>query len=530
MSKQAWVGLFTLFGLFVLFGIFYVLSDYGTRARGYKIGVHFDSAAGLRPGAVVYLSGVPVGTVDTTQLQPDYTVDVILAIAQTIEVPRSSKFIINAPLTGDPILLIVPPRKPDASLALLPKHVLPLSDQPQGTNPATLEDLLEQGQGEIKKVDQLLDTATRSMPRLLGSLQNTLDNANKLTLKANSAFDGFTSNAQVAAQRLQGTLDRISRNFDDMSSTLDVTVKRNSGRFDALLTSLTSASAALASTVNSLHEITGDPRMHENIVATTQSLADTTAAIAGLANNLRDISGNPQSQAHLRDTFANLDASSQKLNSLLGTLGGRSNIPGIDGVLPVSPVAPVASAAPRIPVIPVVPVTPEHPRSSQQSALPPNVALHMERLAKSLLNVQVRLSELSKQTVPTTTNGGGSPLFTDDRGPQTDVNLHFLPHSSMSFLAGANDIGAKTTYNALGEGTFGGLRLGGGVLYSRLGFLASGQTHHLGFETRLYDPRNLTLDAYGRLILNSHLELFGGQRDIFHADRRTVFGLQATIP
>jgi hypothetical protein len=167
---------------------------------------------------------------------------------------------------------------------------------------------------------------------------------------------------------------------------------------------------------------------------------------------------------------------------------------------------------------------------SRQSVVPQDLRLHMDTLAKSVISVQLRLSELSKQTTPTVVTGGGSPLLTGDRGPQTDMNFTLLPHSPMNVFTGVNDIGAQTTYNLLGEEAHAGFRLGEGMLYSRLGVLASGQSNHLGFETRFYDPRNLTLDAYGRVILTPHVELFGGERDIFHADRRTVFGLQATIP
>ena len=521
MKKQAIVGVFTLLGLAVIFGVFCVLSDFGTRARGYRVGVHFESAAGLRPGALVYLSGVPVGTVDQTQLQPDYTVDVILAVNKAIDIPKSSKFIISAPLTGDPILLIVPPRKPDASLALLPKSVLPLSDQPQGTNPTSLEDLLEEGQGEIRKVDQLLETTTRSMPQLLGTLQTTLGNAQHLTAKANTAFDAFTTGAQTSARRLQGTMDRVGANFEDVSSTLDLTVKRNSRRVDGLIASLTAAASSLASTIDAVHAVAGDPRMHENVVATTQSLANTTAALAGIANNLRTMTGDAQTQANLRGAFAGINASTQKLNSLLGALGGRSNVPGVDFKLNATP-APDFSSPPSLPA-------PAHELpASQQSDLPPNVRFHLDSLAKNFIDVQLRVSELSKQMVPTA--NGNTPLLTNDRGPQTDLNVVLMPHSASSLVTGANDIGAQTTYNVLGEQALGGFHLGGGILYSRLGMLASGQADHLGFETRFYDPRHPTLDAYGRLILAPHLELFGGQRDVLHTDRRNVFGLQATIP
>src|ERR1700738_740854 len=108
MNRQAVVGIFTIVALLGLFGFFLVLANVGTQGR-YKIGVHFQSAAGLHKGALVYESGVVVGVVDQTRLLPeDFTVDVILAINNSVDVPRDARFLIQAPLTGDSTLEIVP--------------------------------------------------------------------------------------------------------------------------------------------------------------------------------------------------------------------------------------------------------------------------------------------------------------------------------------------------------------------------------------------------------------------------------------
>lgn len=537
MNKQALVGVFTLVGIVLLFGLFYILADFGVKAGGYRIGVHFESAAGLRPGALTYLSGVPVGTVDQIVLEPDYTVDVLVAVKRTVDIPTSSKFIISVPLTGEPTLLIVPPRKPDASLALLPKAVLPLTDQPQGSNPATIEDLLEEGQGEVHKVDQLLTAMTAEAPSLMTTLQSTLQNANLLTVKANHAFDAFTANSQVAAGQLQRTLSHVSTNFSDMSETLDTTVKRNSGRIDTLIASLSDASKGLAATIDSMRQLAADPRVHENFVATTQSLANTTAALAGIAGDMRQVTSNPQTQAQLRDTVASLDASTQRLNSLLGTFGGRSSVYGVDTGATPAPIPPLVSPGPYTAPVPAGTALPVmrgqgfSPSSASAAAYSPAaLRFRLGAVAKNLIAVQIRLSELSRQTVPTATQGNGSPLLTHDRGPQSDFNIHVLPGNGTSLVFGANDLGAQTSYNLFGLSSMGPLHVGGGILYSRLGMLARAQSGHLGFETQLYDPRNITLDAYGKLILAPRLDLFGGQRDVLHPDRRTVFGLEATVP
>ncbi|HEY1867326.1 MAG TPA: MlaD family protein, partial [Candidatus Cybelea sp.] len=139
MTRQAQVGAFAFMALLLLFGVFYVITDFGTRHTGYRIGVHFQSAAGVTTGAQVYFSGVDVGSVDSVVLLADNTVDVILAINHNIDIPSASKFLIQAPLTGSPVVLILPPRQ-KPPVPLLPRQVLPIADQPQGINGTSVAD------------------------------------------------------------------------------------------------------------------------------------------------------------------------------------------------------------------------------------------------------------------------------------------------------------------------------------------------------------------------------------------------------
>ena len=74
-------------------------------------------------------------------------------------------------------------------------------------------------------------------------------------------------------------------------------------------------------------------------------------------------------------------------------------------------------------------------------------------------------------------------------------------------------------------------RVGGGVLYSRLGRargVLAGAHRGLGFgfEARVYDLRHPTTDVYANFRLGNGLTLFGGERDALHTGRRTTFGLQ----
>src|SRR5581483_11878167 len=100
MSRQAIVGAFTLLGLVALFAVYFVLSNLAARVSGYEVGVHFQNAAGLTRGAIVYESGVQIGSVARIRMLDDFTIDVILQIVNWADIPKDSQFVISAPLTG----------------------------------------------------------------------------------------------------------------------------------------------------------------------------------------------------------------------------------------------------------------------------------------------------------------------------------------------------------------------------------------------------------------------------------------------
>jgi len=540
MTKQAQVGLFTIVGFLAIFAVFYVLSDLGTRSRGYKIGVHFPAASGLREAALVYLSGVPIGAVDQITLLDDYSTEVVVAVKPDFEIPVGSRFLIQAPLTGEPSVLIEPPKGVLANVATLPHEVLPIAQQPRGVNPTTLGDLLQQGQGEIRRVDDVLAQLQRAEPHLLGELRSALDNANTLTVTANRSLTRASSAVEALTDSLQKNLTLASSNVVDLTGSLDAVVKRNSGQVDLLLARLAQTSRTFGQTVDSLHDLATNPKVKNNLIDTTRDFALTAKTFAELTGDLRKVTGNPQTQAQLRDTVAQLDATSQKVDSLVGQLGGRSKVYGVDAGATPAP-APAALPAGEVPTSqPLIPPSPgasanSPPASSNaspgpsSSVQPAGLAALRDRLnqfTKDLVQLQVRASELAPLR-PGSADRNVSPLLTADRGPETDFNLFILPHAHSGLEAGVNDSGSDTaTANFMLLSRSGGFTYGGGMEYSRLGVTASIASRAFGFETRAYDLRHPTLDQYINLFLAPRLQLFGGERDLDHTSRRTTFGLQ----
>ncbi|MGB6516898.1 MAG: MlaD family protein [Candidatus Cybelea sp.] len=516
MTRQAQVGAFAIVALLMLFGIFYVITDFGTRHTGYRVGVHFQSAAGLTPGALVFFSGVNVGSVDSIELLADNTVDVILAINRDIDVPLASRFLIQAPLTGSPSVVIFPPRgKPP--LPLLPRQVLPIADQPRGSNGASIADLLLEGQGSLKRFDSLMGMIEQRTPKLINTLQTTLNNANDLTVSTKVALQRLSGELLALGANLQGSLGEASANVVQLSATLNNSATVDSKKVGALLDQFQSTATSLNRSMTALQDLATDPRLKANIVATTQNIAETTATLAALTRDLRTVTGDPQTQAQVRNTVANLDAVMQKANSLLGELGAKSSVYGVDaGATPAPPAVPYSSPYPG--------ATPG--ASATPAGIPPATRAQLQgklaQLAHNLVAIQVRLSGLTQQVNP-----GLNPVLTSSQGPLGDLNLVLLPHANTSVMFGANAIGTNTTWNAVLEKNQGDFHLGGGVLYSQIGVLGQyAPLRGLGFEARVYDLTYPLVDVYGNLHVSPSGELFFGERDILHASRRTTFGFQ----
>jgi ABC-type transporter Mla subunit MlaD len=534
MNRQAIVGIFTVVALIGLFGFFLVLANVGPEGR-YKTAVHFKSASGLHKGALVYESGVVVGVIDQTNLLEDFTVEVVMAINNNVSVPRNARFVIQAPLTGDAdleIVPVVPPPQPPgmaaptnapAAVAVLPREVVPIDQQPQGTNPATIQDLLDQGQGETRRLDRMLAQLEKKEPALLNTLQSALDNANHVSVTADTAFTHLSRRLDSLTSTLQVALAAGSANLNDMTGQLDATVRRNTGHFDAIVAALDASSRDLNRTADQVAALSSDPQLRANILQTTQGIAQTATTFASIANDLHNVSGNPQTQAQLRDTVANVDAASQKANSLLARFGGRSNVYGVDrGATPAPNGGPLpGGTSPTRPGGPAGGATP--PPGGVQS----NVKNKVSDLVRSLVALQIRVSELDAQRSGTSS----SPLLTRDRGPATDVNLVALPNGSTYLYTGFNDLGgpSSTVNFAAMEHLAPHFSIGGGIVYSRLGARAvysPALSRGLGFDALIYDPRHPTTDAYANYGLGNGLTLFGGERDALHTGRRTAFGLQ----
>lgn len=524
MNRQAIVGAFTLLGLVALFAVYFVLTNFSTRVSGYQIGIHFENAAGLTRGALVYESGVQVGTVAEIRMLPDFTIEVIMQIVNWAAVPRDSEFIISAPLTGTATVTIVPPRKPQEQLAVLPRHVLPIDQQPKGTNPASIQELLQAGRNELTKFDALMNDLTRREPKLMDQLESAIANANALATNANDTLQQFSHKGLALTDSLQRSLNVASASIVDLTTQLDDTVRRNGGRIDTLLTSLNRTADSLAVATDQLKSLATNANLRSELLDTVRQISRATANIAALTTDLRSAAENPTTQGQLRDTLAHIDAASQRATSLLGSLGGTSSVYGVDqGATPPPAASPGSGTILPPSPPPAVPSPSGQYKKTGEFQLSPQLRDRIGDVAKNLVEVQIRLDELSAKSA----NQPDNALLNGNKGPQSDFNAVLLPHGDSQLYVGVNDLSANQTWNfAMRQRLSPGLFVGGGILYSRLGVMGLVTNKVFGFEGLAYDPRYGYVDTYVRLHATHNIDLFAGERDVLHPERRFTYGLQ----
>src|SRR5215469_4910750 len=269
MKRQAIVGLFSILGILGLFVMFWFVNSLGTKIGGYRMGVRFPAAAGLRVGSQVLLSGLSIGTVDRIVFNPDYTVDVILAIKGSspvlgflpgsspvggYDIPKGSTFMVQAPLTGDASVVILPPPTAEAKDAgSWPHEILALDQQPAGKGASSFQDVLAEGGG-------MLTDLKKRLPAILDGLQSAVSNANAMAIRGNELTQHLSTKVDDLTGSLQGSLDKAGGNIVALTSDLRDTASSNRARVEAIVSHLNSTTLALSQAVDSMKQLAANQK------------------------------------------------------------------------------------------------------------------------------------------------------------------------------------------------------------------------------------------------------------------------------
>lgn len=269
------------------------------RGGGFHMAVHFPTAAGISPGSIVYFNGVNVGTVQKVTILPDTTVDFGLAITRDVDIPRDAKYTVQSSFTGSPSVNITAPVRAAGRVAIEPKRVLPLAEQPVGTPPLSLQVVMQQGMAAGARAQTILKRALPYGARLRGRLVDARSNGAAMMQSMKTSLPALMT-------QLRSTIARAQANAARAQAALEH--DRNHAEIATIAASFRRSAADLQNASAALKSIKSDPAVQSNVRAATSQLRTVTANLAGLSHDLQMIAGNPQTKAELRDIRVRLQA------------------------------------------------------------------------------------------------------------------------------------------------------------------------------------------------------------------------------
>jgi len=356
-NSAVWVGAVVLIALATFFGLFLYLSHQDPDT--YKIKVRFQNTRGLGKQSIVRMQGVNIGEVSEIQLNtsaPPFSPVVVLAIKSKYNIPADSHFtivsgiLINSPqvevvagsqsifiarrnadmIQGDPPLTLLATISPelDASMTDLRTTVKTLTKRLDGTFD-TLGKTMESTRPILKHTDEFILTArdaavsAKSLladPAYKRQFTATLTNFRRVSDDASTTSQKLKMYVTELATNTKGPLEKLPSKLNDLLGHVD--------------TMLDSADAV----VNKLTEQVTDPRFQQSLQETAELARTTLARFNQIATDLHEISGDPKLQNDLKLTVSNLRATTDKaeqitdkFNTLFGKFlgsdpGARPNI------------------------------------------------------------------------------------------------------------------------------------------------------------------------------------------------------------
>ncbi|MFM1767850.1 MAG: hypothetical protein RJA22_379 [Verrucomicrobiota bacterium] len=294
-TRTAWkVGAFITFALALAAIILMVFSKgEGLLARNYTLRLRAESVGGLKARSSVFISGVRVGAVTSTELAPDgRSVAILLRIDQRYRIHRDAQFNVEQiGLLGDQYVVITP----TANLG----PVLQDGDEVECRPPFNLQAVAVTAVGFIQRVDDatrlLKDTMVRVNQLLLtdetltnlasglGGIRASSDRAQALLDNLNAAL---TSNA-VPVHVTLTNLARFSEELNGLSRDVRAMLAESRPAVTSTLANLEASSRSLGGVAGDLQAGRGvagsllkDEQLQSNLTATVQNLATLSSNLA----------------------------------------------------------------------------------------------------------------------------------------------------------------------------------------------------------------------------------------------------------
>lgn len=285
------VGLFVLMGL-VLLGVLAVLFSKGTAfyQRTFELLLKSNNVGGIKAGANVLVSGVPVGRVSGVDLDPDgRSVTIHLKIFQKYQLYDNARFEIEQfGFLGDQYIAIYPEATPG--------RLLQSGDEVECRNPFNMQETVAKAAETISRIGQVttnVNQAVADVRRLvlteekLSNLGAALDRFAVLAADAQHTVSNI--NALVATNALPVTaavsnLTHFSALLAPATERVTALITNNEAEIHAAIKNIEAASATLTNLMRELESGKGpagrllrDEALADDISALARNLATTSS-------------------------------------------------------------------------------------------------------------------------------------------------------------------------------------------------------------------------------------------------------------
>lgn len=257
MNSTIKVGLMTILTAFLLIYMVFIIGDFSFSEQGYNFVISFYSVNGLSKGSTVSMSGVKIGKVEKIEIRDDQVYVYVYIRDKKLHIRKKSTFTITtAGLMGEKYVEIMPTRD-YSSPYLAVAEVVP------GTDPTRMDELFEQGNVLIQKLQEL----TASAKDIIGDPE-LKENTRMIFRNARTASDQM--NEIITSVR--GKSDRIVESLDNILHKVDTEISKNRDDIRMMIANFKQFSSKLSS-------ITEDSRADfkeiiANVRMTTERLDD----------------------------------------------------------------------------------------------------------------------------------------------------------------------------------------------------------------------------------------------------------------
>lgn len=485
-NSVAKVGFVVLVAIVLAIGGYYYLSH--KQINTYEVRVHFKDTRGLLQQSVVRLKGVGIGEVKSVHLEEVngvLTPTVELTIQKKYSIPANYQFVIlSGLLITNPTIEVRPPLADGTRTDAGP---LPKDDTAiiEGAETASALDNIDPKLGQtVAKLNSSFDTISAKLDKTFTQVDILLQETNRLVRNSNDVI--VTGKGIVADPRLRENLIATTENFRQLSA--------DSRRTTATL------SKSLVGLVNSSRPKLD--RLTDQSLVLLSKLSDSIDNANLVVKRLTEQVSDPRLQSSLQETIELARSTLSSTRQIASDIHQLTGDPEIRANLKKS--------------------------AANLELTTERSAATLERLNNLLDRVSTAADKVRLPSVPKVQMLVNAQESVDPTRFRLDVDAR-IPLGRRNMLdVGLFDLGEDTRLNLQGGTRLSDVVLARyGIHASRLGIgLDVGKNPFSGFRMDLYDVNHPRLDVKGLIRVNKNASIWAGADGILRGDPVPAVGIQ----